>query len=201
MISGFMQRRFNPSEGAGMAISEKVQGFMERASWIRKMFEEGIRLKQEFGEDNVFDLSLGNPVAEPPEAVQKAIRAAAEDTTLGLHRYMPNAGYEATRTAVACALSPECKVELGAGDIVMICGAAGGLNIALKTLLDPGDEVIVFAPYFVEYFFYADNHGGRAVAVDTKVDFSLDFDKLAAAFTDKTKAVIINSPNNPTGVV
>jgi aspartate aminotransferase len=184
-----------------MAISEKVQGFMERASWIRKMFEEGIRLKQEFGEDQVFDLSLGNPVAEPPEAVQKALIAAAQDPTPGLHRYMPNAGYESVRAAIADALSPECKVKLGAGDVVMVCGAAGGLNIALKTLLDPGDEVIVFAPYFVEYFFYADNHGGQAVAVNTKDDFSIDFDKLQAAITDKTKAVIINSPNNPTGVV
>ncbi|MCF8719586.1 pyridoxal phosphate-dependent aminotransferase [Nitrospina gracilis] len=184
-----------------MAISEKVLGFMERASWIRKMFEEGIRLKQEFGEDNVFDLSLGNPVAEPPPAVKAALIAAAQDPTPGRHRYMPNAGFPDVRAAIAGALSEECKVTLGANDIVMICGAAGGLNIALKTLLDPGDEVIVFAPYFVEYFFYADNHGGQAVAVNTKEDFSIDFEVLAAAITDRTKAVIINSPNNPTGVV
>lgn len=184
-----------------MAISQKVHNFMERASWIRKMFEEGIRLKKEFGEDNVFDLSLGNPVAEPPTEVAQAMISVAQDDTAGRHRYMPNAGYEATRAAVAQALSQECKVSVTAGDIVMVCGAAGGLNITLKTLLDPGDEVIVFAPYFVEYLFYADNHGGKAVAVNTREDFSLDLESFRAAVTSKTKAVIINSPNNPTGVV
>ena len=184
-----------------MAISQKVHDFMERASWIRKMFEEGIRLKQEFGAENVFDLSLGNPVAEPPRELVDAMISAAGETMTGQHRYMPNAGYEATRQAVAEALSEECKVSLSAGDIVMVCGAAGGLNITLKTLLDPGDEVIVFAPYFVEYLFYADNHGGKAVPVNTREDFSIDLESFRAAVTSKTKAVIINSPNNPTGVV
>ncbi len=184
-----------------MAISQKVHDFMERASWIRKMFEEGIRLKQEFGEENVFDLSLGNPVAEPPSELVEAMVAAAKDETAGQHRYMPNAGYEATRQAVAESLSAECKVPLSPGDIIMVCGAAGGLNITLKTLLDPGDEVIVFAPYFVEYLFYADNHGGKVVAVDTRNDFSIDLESFRNAVTSKTKAVIINSPNNPTGVV
>lgn len=184
-----------------MAISKKIEKFMEQASWIRRMFEEGVRLRQEYGEDNVFDLSLGNPVMEPPPEVMDALSAAAQDRTPGLHRYMHNAGLEEVRAAVAQALSPECKVELGSNDIIMICGAAGGLNITLKTLLDPGDEVIVFAPYFVEYFFYADNHGGKAVAVPTREDFTLDIEALNKAITAKTKAVIINSPNNPTGVV
>jgi len=184
-----------------MAISKKIEEFMEQASWIRRMFEEGLRLKQEYGEDKVFDLSLGNPVMEPPEEVMDTLSAVAQDRTPGLHRYMANAGLEEVREAVARALSPECKVELGPNDIIMICGAAGGLNITLKTLLDPGDEVIVFAPYFVEYFFYADNHGGKAVAVPTREDFTLDIDALKRAINPKTKAVIINSPNNPTGVV
>ncbi len=184
-----------------MAISKKIEEFMEQASWIRRMFEEGLRLKQEYGEDKVFDLSLGNPVMEPPEEVMDVLSAAAQDRTPGLHRYMANAGLEEVRAAVANALSPECKVELGSNDIIMICGAAGGLNITLKTLLDPGDEVIVFAPYFVEYFFYVDNHGGKAVAVPTREDFTLDIDALKQAINSKTKAVIINSPNNPTGVV
>ena len=184
-----------------MAISKKVHEFMERASWIRKMFEEGIRLKQEFGAENVFDLSLGNPVAEPPQEVVDAMISVAQDPITGHHRYMPNAGYEATRRAVAEALSEECKVSMSVSDIVMVCGAAGGLNITLKTLLDPGDEVIVFAPYFVEYLFYADNHGGKAVPVNTRDDFSIDLESFRAAVTSKTKAVIINSPNNPTGVV
>jgi len=184
-----------------MAISEKVSGFMEKSSWIRKMFEEGIRLKKEFGEENVFDLSLGNPVIEPPQEVQSALVQAAKDISPGLHRYMPNAGFEDVRAAVAETLSEECKVALSANDLVMVCGAAGGLNIALKTLLDSGDEVIIFAPYFVEYLFYADNHGGKAVSVKTQGDFTLDFDSLRNALNEKTKAVIINSPNNPTGVV
>ncbi len=184
-----------------MAISEKVSGFMEKSSWIRKMFEEGIRLKKQFGEENVFDLSLGNPVIEPPDEVQAALVQAAKDISPGLHRYMPNAGLEDVREAIANTLSKECQVSLSANDLVMVCGAAGGLNITLKTLLDSGDEVLIFAPYFVEYLFYADNHGGKAVAVKTHDDFTLDMDALKGALSEKTKAVIVNSPNNPTGVV
>ena len=184
-----------------MAISEKVSGFMEKSSWIRKMFEEGISLKKQFGEENVFDLSLGNPVIEPPDEVQAAMVQAAKDISPGLHRYMPNAGLQDVREAVAKTLSNECKVSISANDLVMVCGAAGGLNITLKTLLDNEDEVLIFAPYFVEYLFYADNHGGKAVAVKTHDDFTLDMDALKDALNEKTKAVIVNSPNNPTGVV
>ena len=184
-----------------MAISRKIIGFMENSSWIRKMFEEGIRLKQEFGADNVFDLSLGNPVVEPPEALKQALVAAAKDPTPGLHRYMPNAGLPDVRETLARSLAPECKVDLSADDLVLVCGAAGGLNITLKTLLDPGDEVIIFSPYFVEYLFYADNHGGKAVPVATNEDFTLNLEALEKAFTERTRAVMINSPNNPTGVV
>ena len=174
---------------------------MENSSWIRKMFEEGIRLKKEFGEENVFDLSLGNPVIEPPQKVQDALVQAAKDTSPGLHRYMPNAGFYDVREAISKTLSEECNVTLSGNDLVMVCGAAGGLNITLKTLLDSGDEVLIFAPYFVEYLFYADNHGGKAVSVKTHDDFTLNFDSLKNALNEKTKAVIINSPNNPTGVV
>ena len=184
-----------------MAISQKVGGMLEKASWIRKMFEEGIRLKKEFGEENVFDLSLGNPVVEPPPELREALINAARDERPGLHRYMPNAGYPDVRAAIAQSLSPECKVALSENDIVMICGAAGGLNVTLKTLLDPDDEVIIFSPFFVEYLFYIDNHGGKVVTVATDKNFSLDLDALEKAITSRTKAVIINSPNNPTGVV
>jgi aspartate aminotransferase len=184
-----------------VAISKKISDFMDKSSWIRKMFEEGIRLKQEFGEENVFDLSLGNPVAEPPRELLEALVASAKDPAPGLHRYMPNAGLPDVRETLAGSLTPECKVDLTADDIVMVCGAAGGLNITLKTLLDPGDEVLIFAPYFVEYLFYADNHGGKAVPVATGLDFALDFPALEKSFSDRTRAVIINSPNNPTGVV
>ena len=127
--------------------------------------------------------------------------AAASDTAPGLHRYMPNAGFPDVREAVAKALSAECEVELSGEHVVLVCGAAGGLNITLKTLLDPDDEVIVFAPYFVEYMFYVDNHGGKIVSVPTTENFSIDMDALGKAVTAKTRAVIINSPNNPTGVV
>ena len=113
----------------GMTISKKVNGFMEKSSWIRKMFEEGIRLKKEFGEENVFDLSLGNPVIEPPKEVQNAMVNAARDNSPGMHRYMPNAGFQDVREAIAITLSEECQEKLSADDLVMVCGAAGGLNI------------------------------------------------------------------------
>ena len=184
-----------------MPIARTIQDKLEKASWIRKMFEEGIRLKQEHGADGVFDLSLGNPVVDPPEMVHQAIVSAAKDLTPGLHRYMPNAGFADVREVVARSLSAECGVELKADHIVMVCGAAGGMNIALKTLLNPSDEVIAFSPFFVEYLFYSDNHGGKTVIVPTQEDFSLDFDALRQALTTKTRAVIVNSPNNPTGVV
>ena len=184
-----------------MPISRKVSEKLEMSSWIRKMFEEGLRMKQERGADNVFDLSLGNPVVEPPAEVRQAIVSAANDSAAGLHRYMPNAGLADVREAVAKSLSAESGVELSTDQIIMVCGAAGGLNITLKTLLDPDEEVIAFSPFFVEYLFYSDNHGGKTVVVPTHENFSLNFDALRKALTPKTKAVIINSPNNPTGVV
>ena len=184
-----------------MPISHNVNDKLEKSSWIRKMFEEGLRMKQEHGAENVFDLSLGNPVVEPPEQVRQAIRSAANDTTPGLHRYMPNAGLNDVRNAIARSISVESNVKLTADHIVMVCGAAGGLNITLKTLLDPGEEVIVFSPFFVEYLFYTENHGGKTVIVPTHENFSLNFDTLREVLSPKTKAVIINSPNNPTGVI
>jgi aspartate aminotransferase len=185
-----------------MSISRKINDKLKSSSWIRKMFEEGLRMKKEHGADNVFDLSLGNPVIEPPEEVLKAIKSAANDSIPGLHRYMPNAGLHDVREEVARSLAIESNcTELSADHIVMVCGAAGGLNITLKTLLDPGEEVIVFSPFFVEYLFYSENHGGKAVTVPTNDDFSLNFNALRDTLSPKTKAVIINSPNNPTGVV
>ena len=184
-----------------MPVSKKIQNFMEGASWIRKMFEEGIRLKKEFGEENVFDLSLGNPVMEPPKELIDKLKANIEDKKSGTHRYMPNSGFPETRRAIADSLKTECGIQFGENHIVMVCGAAGGLNITLKTLLNPDDEVIIFAPFFVEYVFYADNHGGKTVTVPTLKDFTPDFEAFKKSITKKTKAVIINSPNNPTGIV
>ena len=184
-----------------MALAEKIQDAIERSSWIRKMFEEGARLKALYGADKIFDFSLGNPDLEPPEGFRQALHSVIAESPTGAHAYMANAGYQETRAAVAAYVSREQGVEVSAEHVVMTCGAAGGLNCILKTLLDPGDEVIVSAPYFVEYGFYADNHGGRIQVVPTREDFSLDLEAIEAAINKRTKVVLINSPNNPTGQV
>lgn len=185
-----------------MAISTKVSGFIERASWIRKMFEEGTRLKAIHGDDNVFDFTLGNPSTEPPEAFHKAFLELARNPLPGMHRYMNNAGYPETREAVAQHLSRTAPAPVEGRHVIMTCGAGGALNVALKTILDPGDEVLILAPYFVEYIFYVDNHGGTTKSVPTLKDsFQLDIDAIEAAIGPKTRAIIINSPNNPTGVI
>jgi aspartate aminotransferase len=184
-----------------MAIAKKIHGFMTQSSFIRKMFEEGIRLKQQYGAENVFDFSLGNPNINPPEAVKARLCELASADIPGKHMYMPNAGYPETRAAVAAELSESRGVALTADQIVMTCGAGGALNVILKTILDPGDEVIMPAPFFVEYRFYADNAGGVPRVIPMRDDFSLDLDAIRQAVTEKTKAVLINSPNNPTGKV
>jgi aspartate aminotransferase len=184
-----------------MAIAKKIHGFMTQSSFIRKMFEEGIRLKQEYGAENVFDFSLGNPNIDPPESVKTRLRELVVADAPGLHMYMPNAGYPETRAAVAAAVGASRGVALTADQIVMTCGAGGALNVILKTILDPGDEVIMPAPFFVEYRFYADNAGGVSKVVPTREDFSLDLDAIREAITEETKAVLINSPNNPTGKI
>ncbi len=167
-----------------MAVSNKVKGFMEQGSWIRKMFEEGISLKQQFGEENVFDLSLGNPIMEPPQEFFDELRRVAENPIAGLHRYMPNAGFVETRDAVAAQLREETGQDFTANEIIMCCGAGGALNVILKTLLDPGDEVVIFAPYFVEYFFYADNHGGACKVVPPNDNYFACLN--SAVFSDGT---------------
>ena len=184
-----------------MPVSDKVRGFMEQGGWIRRMFEAGIILKAQHGEENVFDLSLGNPVVEPPEQFHQALLRLAQQPVKGMHRYMPNAGYPETRQAVADTLSAETGLTFTAGDIVMTCGAAAALNVVLKTILNPGEEVIILSPYFVEYGYYVDNHGGATVTVPTTAGFQLDLEAIEAAITPKTRAIIINSPNNPTGSV
>ena len=184
-----------------MGVSKKVHKFMEQGSWIRKMFEEGIALRQQFGEDHVFDLSLGNPVMEPPDEFFAELRRIAAHPTPGMHRYMPNAGYPETRAAVASQLREETGLDFTEREIVMACGAGGALNVAFKTLLDPGDELVILAPYFVEYHFYADNHGGSCRVVPPGGGFLPDIEALDDAINDKTRAVLVNSPNNPTGVV
>ncbi len=184
-----------------MTVAKKMQAFAEKSSWIRKMFEEGAKMKAEFGAENVFDFSLGNPDVPPPAKFAEVLQELAGDEKPGIHGYMPNGGFPFVRESLARRLSVEQNVPLTQGDILMTCGAAGGLNVAMKSLLDPGDEVIILAPFFVEYNFYVDNHGGVTKVVATDEEFNLDLDAIEAALTPKTKAVLINSPNNPTGQV
>jgi len=184
-------------------ISEKMKKLAENNSVIRAMFEEGLQMAKEFGADNVYDFSLGNPSVPAPEAVNQAIRDILEqEDSLSVHGYMSNVGYEFVRKAVADNLNKRFGTDFSAGNIIMTVGAAGGLNVILKTLLNPGDEVVTFAPYFAEYGNYVMNYDGTLVVVspDT-VNFQPNLKEFKEKITPKTKAVIVNNPNNPTGVV
>jgi aspartate aminotransferase len=165
------------------------------------MFEEGNARKAKFGPENVFDFSLGNPNLEPPVRFKEVLNELANDHRPGQHAYMPNAGFLETRQVVAGYLSKYNRQTFAPDDIVMTVGAGGALNVVLKTLIDPGEEVVIPGPYFVEYNFYLENHQGVAKVVATQPDFSLDFQTIKDAITEKTRAVLINSPNNPTGKV
>lgn len=184
-------------------VSTEIAGYMEKASWIRKMFEAGIQLKQQYGEDAVCDFSLGNPDLPAPIAVADALRELADKAdkpfTFG---YMPNGGFPWAREALAKWLSGEQGVALTSADVLLSCGAAGALNAFFRAVLEPQDEVLGVSPYFVEYGFYVSNHHGVFKAVPSKGDtFSLDIDAISAAINAKTRAIIINSPNNPTGAI
>ena len=183
-------------------ISNRIAAKLSSGSMIRKMFEEGNRLKTIYGADNVFDFSIGNPDLEPPQEVIDAISSYAAEDIPGKHSYMSNSGYLSTRRAVADKLTRTSSVTVEADAICMTVGAAGAMNAVLRAVLDPGDEVIILAPFFMEYMSYIDNHNGIPVIVPTIIDtFMPDLDKISAAVTSKTKAIIINSPNNPSGVV
>jgi len=185
-----------------MAIATKIAGFIEKASWIRRMFEEGEKLRKIHGADQVYDFTLGNPDMEPPREFEAEFLKLAQHPLPGMHRYMNNAGYDDTRNAVAEILAEAAGLPVNGSHIVMTCGAGGALNVVLKTILNPGEEVIILAPYFVEYKFYIDNHGGVAKEAWTdKETFQLDIPAIEAAITAKTRALIICSPNNPTGVI
>jgi len=184
-----------------MSISKSILDVLERSSWIRKMFEEGIQIKKEFGEKNVFDLSLGNPLLEPPEKFKKRLIELSQSNERGTHRYMPNQGFQSTREKVAKSLARESGITITHEELIITTGAAGGLNAVLKSILNPEDEIVVFTPYFVEYLFYIRNHNGIPIIVKTDEKFIPDLDDLSKKITKKTKGVIINSPNNPTGVL
>ncbi|HJT88208.1 MAG TPA: pyridoxal phosphate-dependent aminotransferase [Bryobacteraceae bacterium] len=184
-----------------MRVAQTVTAQMERASWIRRMFEIGLELRKERGAENVFDYTLGNPDVEPPEEVIDALRRVVTENRQRSHGYMPNAGFPEVRAAIARHLTGRTGVEFSNEDVLMTTGAAGAINIVLKSILDPGDEVILLNPFFPEYQFYAENHGGRVVVVETDECFQPDVAAIAAALTPRTKALILNSPNNPTGAV
>lgn len=184
-------------------LAERVSGYLENASWIRRMFELGGKLKAQYGAENVYDFSLGNPDLPAPPAVGEALTEFAthadEPFAFG---YMPNGGFPWLREKLARHLSKEQNMPLAGEDVLLTCGAAGGLNTFLRTVLNPGEEVITFAPYFVEYGFYCENHGGKLKTVPSLPDtFMPDLDALEKAITPNTRAVLINSPHNPTGVV
>ena len=182
-------------------VSPEILGYMEHSSWIRRMFEAGIELKKKYGDDQVYDFSLGNPDMPPPPEVKSALldfaQTADQPYSIG---YMPNAGFPDTRAALARKVSQEQSAGIDASHVVVTCGAAGGLNAVFRATLEPGCEVLCPAPYFVEYGFYVSNFGGKLRPVPSHPeDFSLDIEGFRTALSDKTRAVIINSPNNPTG--
>ena len=184
-----------------MTIAKKIKSSMANSSMIRKMFEEGAVMKKKYGADKVYDFSLGNPNVEPPDEFKKELKNIAGKHIPLKHGYAPNAGFVETRHAIAGKINKIYGLKLSADHVIMSCGAAGALNVIFKSLLDPKDEVIVLKPYFVEYPFYIDNYGGIVKFVRTRADFSMDIEAIGAAINKKTKAIIINSPNNPTGKV
>lgn len=184
-------------------LSAQVQDYMSRSSWIRRMFEAGIELKKKYGAENVCDFSLGNPDLPPPACVCQGLREIADEADAPFaFGYMPNFGYPHVREALAREVSREQGVAVDPTCLVITCGAAGAINAFYRAVIEPGDEVLCPSPYFVEYAFYVENHGGRLATAPAKPgSFDLDVDALEAAITDKTRVLLINSPNNPTGVV
>jgi aspartate aminotransferase len=183
-------------------FSKEIVKNLNNQSWIRLMFEEGTRLAAIYGADKVYDYSIGNPYAEPPAEVIESLKNHVLSDEKGMHRYMSNAGYPDVREKIAKVLEEDSNIKLTAENIVMTVGAAGALNVVLKSLLNPLEEVIVFAPYFVEYNAYVNNNGGRTVVVEPDPStFEPNMEAFEKSFTSKTKAIIINNPNNPTGVV
>ncbi|MDO4545909.1 MAG: pyridoxal phosphate-dependent aminotransferase [Bacillota bacterium] len=184
-------------------IAEKMKPLMANNSAIRTMFEEGDKMRAKYGAENVFDFSLGNPDAPVPAEVKKAIQEILEEEEPGvLHGYMSNAGYEDVRETIAESLNRRFGTEFSHKNILMTVGAASGINVALKTILNPGEEVIIFAPYFLEYNWYVGNFDGKVVQAPTdKETFYPDLDAFEKCITGKTRVVLLNTPNNPTGVI
>ncbi|HVN23590.1 MAG TPA: pyridoxal phosphate-dependent aminotransferase [Syntrophorhabdales bacterium] len=185
-----------------MVVCRKMMNLIKaQEGWTRKMFEAAIQMKKTYGAENVYDFSLGNPDVEPPPDVQKKLLDVVAHPVPGMHRYMPNPGYEDVRENVAAYLKGRTGLPFTSRHVFMTVGCAGGLNIVLKSMLNPGDEVIVPSPFFWEFKNYVENFGGIPKFVETKPDFQLDLGKIKTAMNSKTKAILINSPNNPTGAV
>lgn len=181
--------------------SKAVKESLNKSSWIRKMFEEGAQLKQELGEDNVFDFSIGNPYGDPPPEFYRSLIAILSNPEPGMHAYMQNAGYPGVREERAKELEKMSGRKFAGNNVVMTAGAAGGLNVVLKALLNPAEKVLCFSPYFVEYLLYVTNQGGIPIVLQTGEDFEPDLSELEKNLSEEVKAVIINTPNNPTGKV
>lgn len=183
-------------------IAEKMKPLMANNSAIRTMFEEGDKMRAMYGAENVFDFSLGNPDAPVPAEIKRAIVDILEEDSVELHGYMSNAGFEDVREAIAGSLNRRFGTDFSYRNILMTVGAASGLNVALKTILNPGEEVIIFAPYFLEYNWYVNNYDGKVVQAPTdRETFYPDIEGFEKLITDKTRVVILNTPNNPTGVI
>ncbi len=184
-------------------LTTQMKNYLANSSWIRKMFETGIELKKQYGAENVYDFSLGNPDLPPPQNIKETLHNIAESSTSPFaFGYVPNAGIPSVRKKLAQHLSQEQQITVNMENIIVTCGAAGALNIFFRSILEPQDEVICLAPYFVEYGFYVGNYKGILVPVKTKEpDFSIDIAAIEKAITRKTRAIIINSPNNPTGKI
>ncbi len=184
-----------------MSVPERTKKGTASGSLVRKMFDEGLVFIKKYGAENVYDLSLGNPITEPPPEFKRELLNFAQDKTPGLHRYMENAGYTDTRAAVAANIKKETGTDFTENDIVMTCGAAAALNVVFRTILTPGDEVILFAPFFAEYVHYINHHDGVLKICPTDDNFLPRLDVLEKTIGPKTRALLVNSPNNPSGVV
>jgi aspartate aminotransferase len=184
-----------------MPIADNIRDALAHSSMIRKMFEAGAQMRAEKGAENVFDFSLGNPNLEPPPAFKQALRRLLDDPAPGRHAYMPNAGLLSTRAAIAAYLCRQFDCDFTAEHVIMTVAAGGALNVIFKTLAGPGAELIVPMPYFVEYDAYMENHGGKVRRVMSNRDFTINLDAVAEACNEHTIGMLINTPNNPTGVV
>ena len=184
-----------------MPASPEIREAIRQGSWIRRMFEDGALLKAKKGAENVFDFTLGNPYGDPPPPLARELARLAASPPPDLHKYMPNAGFPDVRRKVAEGMEKATNLPFTSGSIVMTVGAAGAINVALRAILSPGDEVVVIAPYFVEYLFYVRNAGGIPVVAESTEEFQLDVEAIRRAISPRTKVLILNTPNNPTGAV